>query len=38
MLEEIRKVKALRAEAMLDCGIDTMISECHGMLLDMMPS
>jgi hypothetical protein len=38
MLEEIRKVKALRAEAMLDCGIDPRICECHGMLLRMMPN
>jgi len=38
MLEEIRKIKIARAEAVLDCGIDPMINECHSMLLSLMPN
>lgn len=38
MLEKIQKIKVLRAEAMLDVGIDPMIFECHGLLIDMMPT
>jgi hypothetical protein len=38
MLAEIRKIKKVRAEAVLDCAIDPSLFECHEMLMDIMPT
>ena len=37
MLAEIKKIKKVRAESVLDCAIDPAMSECHEMLMEIVP-